>query len=82
VARAAARLEAGDAAGVLAALDAMPADRTERYQPWHVVRMRALDRLGRTAEATEAADRALALTTDPGVRSFLAATGAARRPTG
>jgi RNA polymerase sigma-70 factor (ECF subfamily) len=82
VARAAARLDAGDAAGALAALDALPFERTERYQPWHVVRMRALDRLGRTAEAAAAADRALALTTDPGVRSFLAATGAAGHPAG
>lgn len=73
VARAAARLDAGDAAGALAALDAVPAERRATYQPWWVVRMRALDRTGRVDLAAAARRTASDLTADPGVRAHLAA---------
>jgi len=59
------------AAEGLAALDALDADRLADYQPYHAARADLLARAGRGAEAVEAYDRAIALTTNPAERSFL-----------
>ena len=71
VGRAAIILRGGDAAGALEALDDIPVDRVETYQPWWVTRARVLQALGRSAEATETLQRAVALTADRGLRAFL-----------
>lgn len=49
------------------------ADRLDGYHPFHATRADLLRRLGRTAEAGEAYDRALGLATNPAERAFLAA---------
>lgn len=59
------------AADGLAALDALDADRLADYQPYHAARADLLARAGRGAEAVEAYDRAIALTTNPAERAFL-----------
>lgn len=63
----------GDAAG-LAALDEVGADkRLQEYQPYWAARAELSARLGKTAEATEAYDRAIGLERDPALRRFLQA---------
>lgn len=71
IAAAAVRAEAGDAAGALAALEALPADRVATYQPYWVTRMHVLEHLGR--DTREARAQALLLTRDPAVRAHLTA---------
>jgi RNA polymerase sigma-70 factor (ECF subfamily) len=61
----------GPGAG-LAALDVLDAERLESYQPYHATRADLLARAGRPADAVAAYDRALALTTNPVERRFLA----------
>ena len=60
----------GPAVGLdeMATLDA---DRLADYQPYHAARADLLARAGRRADAIEAYDRALALTTNPAERDFL-----------
>lgn len=70
VARAAAHAHSSGAEVALAMLDAMPSDRVAEYQPYWAVRAHVLDALGRD-DARTAASRAVGLTTDPGVRSYL-----------
>jgi RNA polymerase sigma-70 factor (ECF subfamily) len=57
----------------LAALDAVDADQLAAYQPYHAARADLLVRAGRHAEAVTAYERAIALTTNPSERRFLAA---------
>ncbi len=78
VGRAAALLEAGNPAAALSALDALPAERTPRYQPYWAARAAILDRLGQ--DGREARAQALALTHDPGVRQFLTEAGTGGGP--
>jgi RNA polymerase sigma-70 factor (ECF subfamily) len=62
----------GTAAG-LAALDGIDAEPLAAYQPYHAARADLLARAGRIEQALAAYDEALALTTNPGERRFLAA---------
>ena len=55
------------------AVDRLDAERLADYQPYHAVRADLLVRAGRTAEAIESYDRALALTTNNAETAFLAA---------
>lgn len=71
--RAAAMAEIGDLVGGLAELDRLSADgRLAAYQPYWATRAQLLARLGRTADAAQAFDTAIALETDQAVRDFLA----------
>lgn len=63
--------ERGPSAG-LAALEVLDADRLAGYQPYHAARADLLARAGREADAVVAYDRAIALTTNPVERRFLA----------
>jgi RNA polymerase sigma-70 factor (ECF subfamily) len=56
----------------LDALDATDRDVVVSYQPYHAARADLLVRAGRTADAVDAYERALALTTNPAERRFLA----------
>jgi RNA polymerase sigma-70 factor (ECF subfamily) len=56
----------------LSALDALDGQRLAGYQPYHAARADLLARVGRGADAVEAYDRAIALTTNPVERDFLA----------
>ncbi|RRH95110.1 RNA polymerase subunit sigma-70 [Mesorhizobium tamadayense] len=70
--RAVAIAEAEGAAEGLAALDAIGDDkRLAEYQPYWAARAELSARLGRTAEAAEAYDRAIGLERDPALRGFL-----------
>ncbi|AZO60411.1 MAG: RNA polymerase subunit sigma-70 [Mesorhizobium sp.] len=72
--RAVAIAEAEGAAEGLAALDEIGGDkRLAEYQPYWAARAELLARLGRTAEAAEAYDRAIGLERDPALRHFLQA---------
>lgn len=71
VGRAVALAEAGDIAGGMTALEAMPTDRTAGYQPWWAARAHLLRKLGRESEARRAFERAAALTDDPTLRAYL-----------
>lgn len=72
--RAVAIAEAEGAAEGLAALDEIGGDkRLAEYQPYWAARAELLARLGRTAEAAEAYDRAIGLERDPTLRHFLQA---------
>ncbi|MBK6685786.1 MAG: RNA polymerase subunit sigma-70 [Deltaproteobacteria bacterium] len=71
VARAAALLEAGDLQGGQHALDALTAEDAHRYQPYWVTRARLYELRGAPSEQRAALRRALGLTEDPAVRSFL-----------
>jgi len=73
VARAAAVTEAHGPADGLAALDGIEHALAAAYQPYWAVRAHLLRRLGRSAEATEAYDRAIGLALDPATRRFLLA---------
>jgi predicted RNA polymerase sigma factor len=55
----------------LAVLDAIAIDDVSGYQPYWAVRAHLLQRLGKTAEALEAYDRAIGLAEDPAIREFL-----------
>lgn len=55
----------------LAALDTVDAERLAGYQPYHAARADLLARVGRSAEAVEAYERAVALTTNVAERAFL-----------
>ncbi len=57
----------------LAALDEVDAAALEEYQPFHAARADLLARAGRRVDAVAAYDRAVALTTNPAERQFLAA---------
>lgn len=72
VGRAAARLNAGDFAGAIVLLDALP-DAREAYQPYWAVRAAALDAAGDRAGARAAYTRAAGLSGDPAVRATLLA---------
>ena len=73
VARAAAHSHSSGPAFALDLLDAMPADRVSDYQPYWAARAHVLDALGRDDDARSAASRAIGMTTDPAVRSYLVA---------
>lgn len=60
----------GPAAG-LVELTALDTDRLADYQPYHAARADLLVRAGRRADAIEAYDHALKLTTNPAERDFL-----------
>ncbi|MFN6998410.1 MAG: RNA polymerase sigma factor [Elioraea tepidiphila] len=79
VGRAAALAEADGPEAGLAALDAIPRDMAEPYQPWWALRADLLMRLGRCAKASPCFGRAIALATDPAVRAFLAERARAMR---
>jgi predicted RNA polymerase sigma factor len=68
---AAAVAEAKGAEAGLAALDGIDLDDVSSYQPYWAVRAHLLQRLGKTAEATDAFDRAIGLAEDPAVKQFL-----------
>lgn len=68
---AAAVAEAKGAEAGLAALDGIDADAISAYQPYWAVRAHLLQRLGKTAEALDAFDRAIGLAEDPAVKQFL-----------
>lgn len=69
--RALAVAEASGAAAGLDELAALDTDRLAGYQPYHAARADLLARAGRRAEALDAYDQALALTTNPAEREFL-----------
>jgi len=52
-------------------LDDIEVDAVSGYQPYWAVRAHLLQRLGKTAEASDAYDRAIGLAEDPAVREFL-----------
>jgi predicted RNA polymerase sigma factor len=68
---AAAIAEANGAGQGLAVLEAIDPSATSAYQPYWAVRAHLLKRLGRSAEASEAYDRAIGLTEDPAIKEFL-----------
>lgn len=68
---AAAIAEAKGAETGLAVLEAIDPDAVSGYQPYWAVRAHLLQRSGKTAEAADAYDRAIALTEDLAVREFL-----------
>jgi predicted RNA polymerase sigma factor len=55
----------------LVVLDGIDPDAVSAYQPYWAVRAYLLQRLGKTAEALDAFDRAIGLAEDPAVRQFL-----------
>ena len=71
VARAAARAEAVNAEAGLALLDRIDADSVASYQPYWAVRAHLLRELRLNREAGEAFDRAIGLSEDDAVRTFL-----------
>ena len=68
---AAAVAEARGAEAGFAVLESMDSDGVSDYQPYWAVRAHLLQRLGKTAEASDAYDRAIGLAEDPAVREFL-----------
>ena len=60
----------GPSAGLIV-LDSIEADAVSRYQPYWAVRAHLLQELGKTAEASDAYDRAVGLAQDSAVREFL-----------
>lgn len=77
VGRAVALAESGHLAAGLAALDALPEDRSANYQPWWAARAHLLRRLGRPTAARAAFERAASLTEDPVLRTYLIKHGLA-----
>ncbi|HEY7638822.1 MAG TPA: DUF6596 domain-containing protein [Steroidobacteraceae bacterium] len=71
VGRAAAHAEAKSADAGLVLLDALESDAITSYQPYWAVRAHLLSELKRTREAKDAFDRAIGLSEDDAVRSFL-----------
>jgi RNA polymerase sigma-70 factor (ECF subfamily) len=55
----------------LAVLDSIDSDAVSDYQPYWAVRAQLMHKLGKTAEASDAYDRAIGLAEDPAVREFL-----------
>ena len=55
----------------LAVLDSIDSDAVSDYQPYWAVRAHLMHKLGKTAEASDAYDRAIGLAEDPAVREFL-----------
>ena len=81
IGRAAALAEDRGAAAGLEALDAIDPDLIRSHQPYWAVRADLLSRLGRAADADAAYDRAIGLSEDDAVRSFLQnRRHAARKP--
>lgn len=68
---AAAVAEASGPEAALDVLDGIDLKAVSSYQPYWAVRANLLQRLGRTAEAKDAYDRAIGLTEDPAVKEFL-----------
>ena len=68
---AAALAEAYEPAAGLELLDGMDSESVSGYQPYWALRAHLLQKLGRTAEASKAYDRAIGLAEDPAVREFL-----------
>jgi predicted RNA polymerase sigma factor len=68
---AAALAEANGPEQGLAILDAIDRNAVSAYQPYWAVRAHLLQRLGRTAAASDAYDRAIGLAEDPAIREFL-----------
>ena len=64
--------EAGEHRAALAELDALPAGRVAKHQPWWVARSRVLALAGRAEDAAAALRQAIALTDDVAVQAFLA----------
>lgn len=71
VSQAAMLAESGEPAAGLAALDALPPERTAAYQPYWAARAHCLMLLGEASEASTALQRAIGLTEDPGIRDYL-----------
>lgn len=71
VGRAAAHAEAQTAEAGLALLDAIDSESITSYQPYWAVRAHLLRELHRSREAAEAFDRAIGLSEDDAVRTFL-----------
>jgi len=68
---AAAVAEANGPEAGLELLDDIEAEAVSAYQPYWAVRAHLLQKLGKTAEASDAYDRAIGLAEDPAVREFL-----------
>lgn len=77
VGRAAAVAEARGAEAGLALLEQVSQTATKTYQPFWALTAHLLARLGRSAEATEAYQRAIGLCDDPAMRAFLQRRAAA-----
>jgi len=71
VGRAVALAESGNPTAGLAALDAVPGDRVVSYQPYWAARGHLLCLLHRNAEASQSWNRAIGLTDEPALRSYL-----------
>lgn len=71
VGRAVAIAQAGEPLSGFSALEEIPADRTENYQPYWAARGHLLQMLNRTDEAKKAFNRAASLTDDPALREYL-----------
>ncbi|HEY6391587.1 MAG TPA: DUF6596 domain-containing protein [Bryobacteraceae bacterium] len=71
VGRAAAIAEARGAAAGWSLLEAIPREAVKAYQPYWALAAHLLSRVGRTAEAGDAYERAIGLCGDPAVREFL-----------
>ena len=71
VGRAAAHAEANSTRAGLALLDEIASESVTSYQPYWAVRAHLLRELGQTREATDAFDRAIGLSEDDAVRTFL-----------
>ncbi|MFM9878553.1 MAG: hypothetical protein ACKVOG_12015 [Rhodoglobus sp.] len=67
-------MEAGDTSAALTLLDDLPTEAVAEYQPYWVCRARVLRAFGDTAGADAARYRAVGLTTNPAVRSYLLGT--------
>src|SRR5687768_5418049 len=82
VGRAAAHAEASSAQAGLALLDDIEADSVTSYQPYWAVRAHLLRESGKMREASEAFERAIGLSEDDAVRTFLGAAlhSSRRRP--
>jgi predicted RNA polymerase sigma factor len=78
VGQAAALAEARGAGAGLAALDAMPPAAIASYQPYWALRAHLLAMIGRADEAARAYTRAIGLSEDEAVRTFLAGKEGAR----
>jgi RNA polymerase sigma-70 factor, ECF subfamily len=72
IGRAVVLAETGDHCAAIAALDAIPRDRISSHQPWWVARARVEGLAGNPAAQRDALRRAIELTEDAGVQSFLA----------
>ena len=68
---AAAAAEANGPEAGLAVLESIDADAVSRYQPYWAVRAHLLQKLGKTAKASDAYNLAIGLSEDPAVREFL-----------